>query len=86
MRKILIALFFAFFLAGCTPEKNTGNERPEIFIISLEKYRDFEGRDMWLFNYAMNGEVHQAVFSNTVRAQDYLEYLQTVGNIIGREQ
>ena len=80
MKKLVLFFIILSFLTGCTPEKN---EKPEVFIISLEKYIDYQGRDMWLFNYAINGEVHQAVFNNTTRAQDYLEYLHTIGNIKG---
>jgi hypothetical protein len=55
--------------------------KPAVFIISLAKYADYRGDDMWILQYALDGEVHQAVFQDASRAEKYLAYLEGVGEM-----
>jgi hypothetical protein len=78
MRNFLLAAAFAaavyFALAGAGRPG-----APEVFVISLQKQRDFERRDVWYLQYALDGRIEQAVFYSPSRANDYLEYLKRVG-------
>ena len=83
MKKLLLLLLSVILLTGCVPEGRAKNPGPEIFLISLEKCQDYGGRDVWLFNYALDGAIHQAVFNDAALVKDYIKYLETVGNITG---
>jgi hypothetical protein len=53
-------------------------------VISLEKHRDFERRDVWYLQYALDGRIEQAVFYNPAGARDYMKYLESLGEPHGR--
>jgi nitrous oxide reductase accessory protein NosL len=77
---ILSAL--AFLTAACTPAPEAEKQpAPSIFVISIMKRMDYDGRDMYLFEYAIDGAVHQAVFRNAEDCRRFVKYLETVGDI-----
>ena len=75
MKKLLIIAFFV--ITACQPV----SKRPDIYIISVNKYLDIESRDRWVLSYAINGEVQQAVFPASGGCENYIEYLGTIGDI-----
>jgi hypothetical protein len=85
MKHILNVIFFlivAVLVIFNIPGKNLSRRvppRPEVFIISLEKHRDFESREVWYLQYALDGHIEQAVFYSTKMAEKYMTYLQNVG-------
>jgi hypothetical protein len=84
-------LFFAaaFILAvyfACAGAPGREDRRGEAYVISLQKRRDFERRDVWYLEYALGGRIEQAVFYTPGGARDYLEYLKKTGGVFeGKE-
>jgi hypothetical protein len=57
-----------------------GRRAPEVFVISLQKQRDFERRDVWYLQYALDGRIEQAVFYDPSAARKYIDvYLKSLG-------
>lgn len=73
------ALIAAVWFALEGTRGHGGREAPEVFVISLEKHRDFERRDVWYLQYALDGGIEQAVFYTPEGARDYMKYLETLG-------
>jgi hypothetical protein len=75
-----LALAVYFALAGVGGARR--REAPEAYVISLQKRRDFEKRDVWYLQYALGGRIEQAVFYTPGGARDYLEYLKKRGAVL----
>jgi hypothetical protein len=73
---LIAAVFFA--LEGVRGEAGPGRRR-EVFVISLQKRRDFESREAWYLQYALDGRIEQAVFYAPAGAHDYMRYLESLG-------
>ena len=57
--------------------------KPAIYIISVQLYRDYEGRDQLCLQYAINGKVDGALFAKQEDVDRYIEYLGSIGNVRG---
>jgi mannose/fructose/N-acetylgalactosamine-specific phosphotransferase system component IID len=53
-----------------------------VFIIDVSKHPAVGGGEMWLFQYAIDGHVEQAVFRDAASCTRFAEYLKTVGRIV----
>jgi hypothetical protein len=87
MRDLFLAAALALAvysaLAGAGARRR---EAPEAYVISLQKRRDFEKRDVWYLQYALGGRIEQAVFYTPGGARDYLEYLKKRGAVFEGEE
>ena len=55
--------------------------KPEIYILSVDRRVDMDGRDMWVFQYAIGGKVEQAVLPDVGKCHEFEVYLRSVGEI-----
>jgi hypothetical protein len=80
-----LILAAALILAACFALEGIRGKpgKPEVFMISLQKQRDFERRDVWYLEYALDGRIEQAVFYDAGTARDYIDYLKGMGKITG---
>ena len=76
MKVLLLIVLLA--LTSCQQK-----EKPVIYIASLVQSINYEGRKIWLLEYALDGRIEQAIFYQSEVAQDYIEYLRSIGEIKG---
>jgi hypothetical protein len=76
---MLYILLLCVSLISCYPANAVNTPRPDVYIISLQKHRDYEGREVWYLQYALDGKIEQAVFYSADSADEYIEYLKDMG-------
>jgi hypothetical protein len=58
-----------------------GEEPPNIYITRTDRVRTFEGGDLWIMEYTVNGVMQAAMFDSPEALSEYREYLDTIGAV-----
>jgi hypothetical protein len=83
IRQVLVIVVVLFLLALNLHRKT--DTRPSIYITRTDRIRTMEGRDMWILEYTVNGELQGAMFHSQRSMTEYWEYLHTIGRVYQRE-
>jgi hypothetical protein len=75
----------AILLANCYPVSIVSTPKPSICVTRTERVRTFEGTDVWILEYAVNGELQATMFNSQKAMTKYWEYLHTIGNVYQHE-
>jgi hypothetical protein len=79
MKLLVIMLLLCVSMVSCRLVEEVHALKPDVYIISLQKHRDYESRDVWYLQYALDGKIEQAVFYSADSASGYIEYLKDIG-------
>jgi hypothetical protein len=59
--------------------------KPDIYITRTDRVYTFEGKEAWILDYTVNGEIQTAVFNSQKAMTEFREYLETIGSVYQRE-
>jgi hypothetical protein len=54
-------------------------------MIRTDHIRTFEGKEVWILEYTVNGTFQTPVFDSLEAAAEYQEYLDTIGKVYRKE-
>jgi hypothetical protein len=60
--------------------------KPGIYIIRTDRIITAAGQEVWILEYTVNGILQTIVFNSREAAEEYREYLDTVGNVYRKEE
>ena len=79
-----LSLILLVLLLSC---KHPEPEKPQIYIISLNKYENrFDDSDNWILQFCIDGVPHYANFNSSRSGEVFIEYLKTVGVLYGQAE
>jgi hypothetical protein len=82
--RLALVIVAALFLLALNLHRKT-DTRPSIYITRTYHILTMEGRDMWILEYTVNGELQGAMFHSQRAMTEYYEYLHTIGTVYQRE-
>jgi hypothetical protein len=55
-------------------------------VIRTDHTRTFEGEEVWILEYTVNGALQAPVFDSLKAVAEYREYLDAIGNVYWKEK
>jgi hypothetical protein len=77
----LSLVFIALFLISLVITSEPKTKPPNIYITRTDRVRTFEGSDLWIIEYTVNGVMQAAMFDSPEALAEYREYLDTIGRV-----
>jgi hypothetical protein len=56
-----------------------------VYVIRTSRIHTIEGKEMWILEYTVNGELHAPAFDSREAMAEYREYLGAIGRVYQRE-
>jgi hypothetical protein len=57
-----------------------------VYITRTGRIHTIEGKEMWVLEYTVNGELHAPAFDSREAMAEYREYLDTIGRVYQKEE
>jgi hypothetical protein len=89
-----VGIFFAVavcVLLGTIPDSPnpgpSGVPEPErnIYVTRTDHILNMEGKEVWILEYTVNGEIQGTLFNSQKAMTEYREYLDTIGTVYQRD-
>jgi hypothetical protein len=80
---IMVIGFIGFFLGD---RKQDRQPPVSIYITRTDHIRRYDGKEMWVLEYTINGELQNGIFTSQRAMTDYWEYLHTIGTVYQRKE
>jgi hypothetical protein len=68
------------------PEPMVIEVKPSIYITRTDHARTFEGREVWILEYTVDGMFQAPAFDGPEALAEYREYLGAIGKVYQREE
>jgi hypothetical protein len=78
---VLLAIPFLILNAPHRPEGVIYTSKPDIYITRTDRYRTIEGRELWVLEYTINGELQAPAFNSREAMAEYRDFLATIGKL-----
>jgi hypothetical protein len=83
---IVVCVLAGMTLANTTPGSSGVPEpEPNIYNTRTDRMRTFEGGEVWILEYTVNGVFQAPVFDSPEALAEYREYLDTIGRVYRKE-
>jgi hypothetical protein len=66
-------------------KKELPEVKPGIYITRTDRVRTFEGGEVWILEYTVDGVFQAPVFDSPEALSEYREYLDTIGRVYRKE-
>jgi hypothetical protein len=82
----IIIFFICFWVALDGPKSKPPEVKPNIYITRTDHVRTFEGEEVWILEYTVNGMFQAPAFGSPEALAEYREYLGTIGEVYRKEE
>jgi hypothetical protein len=83
---VIAAIVVALLITICMAiTSKPGEEPPNIYVTRTDRVRTFEGSDLWILEYTVNGVMRAAMFDSPEALAEYREYLGAIGKVYRKE-
>jgi hypothetical protein len=80
-----LILSAALLLSSCYPASVVSAPKPSIYITRTDRVPTVDGRDVWILEYTVNGELQAPLFNSQKAMTEFREYLDTIGTVYRKE-
>jgi hypothetical protein len=85
MKRFIFFLPLFVLLSSCAPVNEVSTPKPSIYVIRIDHVLTFEGKEVWVLEYTVDGVLQTPVFDSLEVVAEYLEYLGTIGKVYRKE-
>jgi hypothetical protein len=86
---VIVSAAFIFLLGLAlmlNGSEKAATVKPNIYITRTDHILTFEGEEVWILEYTIDGILQAPMFDSRGAMVDYREYLDTVGNVYRKEE
>ena len=83
---VIAAMVFTFVILVplylSAPKQAPVEKSPVVYVLNFKRYVDFYDNENFVLQYAINGEIQQAIFGTEEERAGFIKYLSTIGTIV----